>query len=92
MSSDYVRIATADVDRSGVTGATRHYRGGRLLPPPQRLEIVRLPPASGYYLLYLDEDGAEMNDGWHESMEEALDQAHFEFGLLPSEWKHVDAQ
>jgi hypothetical protein len=53
------------------------------------LEIVQLLPDSGYYLLYVDEKDSEMTDTWHESIERAMDQANFEFGLLPSEWKHV---
>lgn len=92
MSSDYVRIATAEVDRSRITGKTRHYRGDGLLPPAQRLEIVQVPPDNGYYLLYLDEDGAEMTDTWHESIDRAMDQANFEFGLVPGEWKHLDSE
>jgi hypothetical protein len=88
MSSEYIRIATAQVDQARITGKTRHY-GDQLLTSPTRLEIVQLPPDSGFYLLYIDGNGAEMTDTWHESLERAMDQANFEFGLLPNEWEQV---
>jgi hypothetical protein len=56
------------------------------------LEIVQLPPDSGFYLLYLDGSDGEMTDTWHESLEQAVDQANFEFGLLPNEWERLGAQ
>jgi hypothetical protein len=90
MSPEYIRIARAQVDQARTTGKTRHYRD-QLLPPPQQLEIVQLPPDSGFYLLYLDGNGAEMTDTWHESLEQAMDQANFEFGLLPNEWERLGA-
>jgi|HubBroStandDraft_4_1064222.scaffolds.fasta_scaffold871167_1 hypothetical protein len=67
MASDYTRLARAKVDPERVTGKTRHYREGGLQPPPKRLEIVQFPPDNdGYYLLYVDENGSEMNDTWHD--------------------------
>jgi hypothetical protein len=89
MASKYVRIATAQVDPARVTGKTRHYRYGEPLPPPRYLEIVQLPPDTGYYLLYLNENGLETNDTWHESLDRAMDQANYEFGLLAGEWERV---
>jgi hypothetical protein len=32
-----------------------------------------------------------MTDTWHESLEQAMDQANFEFGLLPNEWERLGA-
>jgi hypothetical protein len=76
-----------------VTGKTRHYREGGLQPARKRLEIVPLPPDNdGYHLLYMDENGLEMNVTWHKSIDRAIDQANFEFGLLPSEWERLSAQ
>jgi hypothetical protein len=90
MASEYVRLARAQVDPARVTGETRHYREGQLQSPPHRLEIVQIPQdRNGYYLLYLDENGFEMNDTWHESIDRAMDQANYEFGLLPSEWERI---
>jgi hypothetical protein len=78
----------AAVDPRKVTHRTRHYRYGELLPAPDSVEIVELVPAApGYYLLYLDKDGTEMNDTWHETIAAAMEQAEYEFGLLREDWR-----
>ena len=89
MASEYLRVAKARVEQTRVTGKTRHYRDGKQQRPPQSLEIVQLPPDTGYYLLYLDENGIEVNDTWHESLDRAMDQANCEFGLSAEEWERV---
>jgi hypothetical protein len=48
--------------------------------------IAQLLPDPGYLLLYLDEDGEELTDTYHESLEKALDQANWEFNIEPDEW------
>jgi hypothetical protein len=55
------------------------------------LRIVQLPerPDAGYYLLYLDSEGMEMTDTWHESVAAAIEQAKFEFGLMPDDWNRT---
>lgn len=87
--SDYKRIARARVDVTRVTGKTRHFRGADLLPPPHTLEIVQLPPDPGFYLLYLDEAGAEQTDTYHASIALAMEQAEYEFELSPPEWEQL---
>ncbi len=69
------------------TGNTRHYRNGQLLPPPVSLQIAQYPDDAGYYLFYLDGDGEVQADTYHDSVEDALDQAEFEFGVRPDEWE-----
>ena len=78
------------------TGKTRHTEGvltpegvvpGTELPTPSRLTIAQLPPDEGYYLLYLDDQGNEITDTYHESLEDALAQAKWEFDVDPDEWK-----
>lgn len=68
------------------TGFTKHYRGEGLLPMPAQLKIVQYSGDSGYLLLYLDKDGNEMTDTYHETLDEALEQANFEFGIREKEW------
>lgn len=41
---------------------------------------------SGIYLMYLDEDRRELNDTYHDSVELAMEQAKFEFGVAATEW------
>ncbi|MBA3393759.1 MAG: hypothetical protein H0T89_14015 [Deltaproteobacteria bacterium] len=69
------------------TGYTRHDAGGELIPAPAELHIVRMDGDPGFLLLYLDEQGNEMTDTYHESLERALEQARREFGVEPSEWQ-----
>jgi hypothetical protein len=54
------------------------------------LEIAHGPGKTDYYLLYLDENGVEQTDTWHATLESALSQAEFEFGVKPSEWQNID--
>lgn len=68
------------------TGGTRHYQGNEPLPPPTQLQIMRYADDSGYYLLYLDAEGKKLTDTYHETLDEALAQATWEFGVEPSEW------
>jgi hypothetical protein len=49
------------------------------------LEIAQYPEDSGFYLLHIRSDGAVV-DTHHESMEEAIHQAEFEFGVQSNEW------
>lgn len=71
------------------TGGTRHYRGGAELPPPAALRIIKFVGDSGYYLLYLDKEGFEMTDTYHDSVEEAMAQADWEFQVKPHDWNIV---
>jgi hypothetical protein len=78
------------------TGRTRHTSAtisdegelilGPELPPPHALMIAQLLSDPGYYLLYLDEDGEEITDTYHESLEKAVNQAKWEFNVEPDEW------
>jgi hypothetical protein len=71
------------------TGQTRHYRGEQELPAPKSLEIVRYPDTPGYYLLYLDEEGKWLTDTYHDTIENAIDQATWEFKVGRDEWVDV---
>ena len=73
-------------------GLTRHYYGsadGRLVevPSPVLLRIVQYegnePRA---YLLYFGDNGEEMTDTLHRSVDAAMDQAAAEFGVERHEW------
>jgi len=58
---------------------------GKDFPPFVRLEIAQYPNDSGFYLLHICASG-EVADTWHESIEEAMHQAEFEFGVQTNEW------
>jgi hypothetical protein len=71
------------------TGRTRHLLGATELPLPHELRIVTCEGEAGYYLLHYAEDGEEFADTWHHSVDEALQQADWEFQLKKSDWTFV---
>lgn len=65
------------------TGATRHIVGGAPFGPAHALAVAQHDGQYGTYLFYLDTAGQVVTDTWHLSVEDALDQASFEYeGLL----------
>ena len=68
------------------TGKTIHYYKNERLGAPTALQIVRYPGDEGCYLLYLDENGKEMTDTYHDDVKGAMDQARFEFSIPPEAW------
>lgn len=72
------------------TGNTTHKLGspdGRQqdFPPFVRLEIAQYEGDTGFYLLYYPETG-HGTDTWHLSLDDALHQAEYEFGVKAEEW------
>jgi hypothetical protein len=82
------------------TGRTRHYlgaivvddgelEGGTLIPAAAALAIAHYLTEDGYYLFGLDVRGDVQSDTWHETIEDALAQAEFEYeGLDWAEPSH----
>ncbi len=77
-------------DKHKDLGNTTHSRDGAVLKKPHSLRIM-IAENGDYYLIYLDERGSEQTDTWHESLESAIQQAEFEFGVKPDEWKVVSS-
>ena len=75
-------------------GRTRHYikdaNGHREFAPFVSLEIASYPEEKSCYLFHISENG-EMADTWHESLQDAIEQAEFEFGVRKDEWTDVSA-
>jgi hypothetical protein len=69
------------------TGFTVHRRSDEILPKPSTLAIAQVGSDPGYYLLYLDDEGEEMTDTYHETLDAAFDQAEAEFDVTKAEWK-----
>lgn len=68
------------------TGNVIHSTEEGILPAPYALSIVQYNDDSGYYLFYLDKDGIEQTDTYHEHLYLAFEQAEFEFGIKPDSW------
>jgi hypothetical protein len=51
------------------------------------LEIYKSGDGGGYFLQYRSSNGQYNGDTWHESLEDAIEQAKFQFGIEPGKWK-----
>jgi len=75
------------------TGNTKHTLcdslGSRPFPPFVALEIVHTPGEQGFYLMHECADHIG-NDTWHETLDDAMDQADFEFGVKHDEWTKTE--
>jgi hypothetical protein len=60
-------------------------KGTRAFPPFVELEIAAYPDDKGCYLFHICADG-QGTDTWHETIEDALHQAEWEFGVKAEEW------
>lgn len=78
-------VCTAVVGKSLPTGNTQHYAGIHLLPPAYGMAICRYKQA-GYYLFSCDPNWKEFADTWHQTIEDAMDQAEFEYEGISDSW------
>jgi hypothetical protein len=74
-------------------GRTKHTlcdgQGSREFPPFVSLVIAQYLGDSGYYLLHLCEDG-KGTDTWHQSLDDALHQAEYEYEVKREDWVDVE--
>ena len=74
-------------------GRTKHQlvdsTGRRDFPPFKTLEISQYDGDSGFYLLYHPESGSG-TDTWHQTLDDAMHQAEWEFGVTSSEWLKLE--
>ena len=64
-------------------------KGTRPFPPFVELAIAADPGETICYLFHVCGDG-RVADTWHESIDEAVGQAEFDFGVQPGEWTVPD--
>jgi hypothetical protein len=73
----------------GRTKHTLHDANGiRPFPPFTSLAIARYGDDAGYYLMHICADRTG-TDTWHQTLEDAFDQAEWEFGVRRNEWTEV---
>ena len=73
-------------ERNQPTGACKHVAGGEPFGPAAGLAICQYPGENGYYLFYCTTDWEVVTDTWHESIEDAKDQAEFEYTGTLATW------
>jgi len=53
------------------------------------LDIEILHDESGYFLVWESRNTEHAGDTWHETLEDAVDQARKSFGVRPEDWESV---
>lgn len=71
------------------TGATKHYIGGQVLEDTYGLAICQYNNDDGYYLFYCNSDWVEATDTYHETVEDAIGQAEFEYQGTQADWQFI---
>ncbi|NEO85886.1 MAG: hypothetical protein F6J87_16770 [Spirulina sp. SIO3F2] len=72
------------------TGKTKHFFGETLSEKPYMLQIVQYSNGSGYNLVHLDESRQKLTDTYHDSVDQAMAQANWEFLINQSQWKFIN--
>ena len=71
------------------TGNCRQIVGGELQGAAAGLAICQYEGEEAYYLFGCDAEWNTVTDTWHESLEEALNQAEFEYEGVTATWSIV---
>lgn len=79
----YLQLNDANIQ----TGNTKHYISGNEQNNFSNLAICQYTNDQGFYLFYCDENWNNITDTWHESIEDAIEQAEFEFSGTTHQWK-----
>src|SRR5665213_1928917 len=61
------------------TGGCKHTVGGEVMGTASALAICQYADQNDYYLFYCDEDWQVLNDTWCQTIDDALNQAEFEY-------------
>lgn len=69
------------------TDKTKHFINGKYQTNFHGLVIAIYEEAEGTYLFYCDSEWVVLTDTYHESVEEAKEQAEFEFEGTKSTWE-----
>jgi len=71
------------------TGNTEHFAGGKLMETSYGLAICRYENEKGFYLFYCDSSWETIADTCHDSVEDAKDQATFEYTNTENSWVYI---
>ena len=58
---------------------------------PYKLEIMTYPDmdGGGFYLVSMNVENEDINDTWHPNLQDAIEQATYEFNVDPSDWEDL---
>lgn len=87
MKATTLKSVKLNISKHHRTGSTVHcVGGGKVEKLPYRLDIVSYKEDTGVYLLHIDAANQEITDTYHESQEDAMTQAEWEFGVKTEDW------
>ena len=78
-------------ERHSFTGKTRQIVAGQLIGAMSGLAICQYPDEDCFYLFGCDADWGTVTDTWHQTLDEALHQAEFEYAGVSSTWTYLNA-
>ena len=73
--------------RHGRTGNCRQIVAGVVQGPAAGLAICQADGENGFYLFGCDEHWSSITDTWHQTIEEAMGQAEFEYEGVAATWQ-----
>lgn len=82
-----VIVFTPIDSRHKPTGGCKHTVAGELLGAAAGLAICRYESDGGFYLFYCDDQWGVLTDTWHETLEDAKEQAEFEYKGTSRTWE-----
>jgi hypothetical protein len=71
------------------TNNTEHHVSGQILQNIYGLAICKYEEEVGFYLFYCDPNWSTITDTWHETVDDAKEQAEFEFTNTLSTWENI---
>ncbi len=72
------------------TGNTKQIVGGVVLGPASGLAICQYEGDTAYYLFGCDAEWNSLTDTWHETLEDAKEQAEFEYEGTSNTWSTLE--
>jgi hypothetical protein len=76
--------------RHQYTGNTQHIVNGKIADNIYGLAICQYELEEGYYLFGCDQNWQSVTDTFHDTMEDAKDQAEFEYVIIHRSWIRKD--
>ena len=76
-------------EKHKATNKVQHFSDGNQIVDFKELRIVTYENDPGYLIIYFDSRGQEVSDTYHESLQQALDYARWEFNIEPLEWEDI---
>jgi len=79
-------ILYVTLENRKATGRTEHIHIGKTVEPTVGLAICKYDNENGYYLFGCNSNWDSVTDTWHETIDDAIEQAEWEYEGLSGAW------